>query len=557
MKSYKYLSLALIISTLPLMAIFMTADLPHTHDGAVHLPRMAAYFKALTDGQILPRWAGDLNYGYGLPLFNFIYHTPYLIASLFIGLGISLVISFKFLLALSYLLAATFMFVFARKLFKDEKTALLVTIFYQFAPFRLVEMLVRGSLGEIYVYAFAPLVLYGLTAIFEKATSINIFLTAVATLLLIISHNSMSLVFFSAIVLFLIFFAKSKKNFILGTSTLVLGLLGSLFYWLPALLEHKYTYGNLFMKDLFRMYFPTLPQLIIPNPLNLLALQNQGVSVQIGAFHLLALIIAFFVLLRKKKLSEFVRKITILSLILTGISLFFVLPVSLPVWNRMALLRQFQFPWRFLALTALTSSLASSSFMFFSFFRKPIIYWSLICLTVISTAYFWKPVLGFDRVTDEKAAYWNYPLDTTYFGETDVIWSAGPAKAYPAERVQAIEGQAKISHLVKRTALHTFDVSSTASARLVDKTGYFPGWRVYIDNIKTPIEFQDQNWRGLITFAVPAGTHSVKVIFEKSPVQFISEIISILTLISLGIILLLGNISHISFKSGRLAKLKL
>jgi hypothetical protein len=36
-----------------------------THDGENHLARFAAYKKAISDGHIPPRWAGDLNYGYG------------------------------------------------------------------------------------------------------------------------------------------------------------------------------------------------------------------------------------------------------------------------------------------------------------------------------------------------------------------------------------------------------------------------------------------------------------------------------------------------------------
>jgi len=269
---------------------------------------------------------------------------------------------------------------------------------------------------------------------------------------------------------------------------------------------------------------------------------------------LLAIVIAIIFIFRKNKLPEFVRKITILSLILIVISFFFMLPVSLPIWNRLSLLRQFQFPWRFLALTAFASSLAAGTLMTFQFFRKPVVYWILIFLTIISTVFFWKPVLGFNKVTDEKTAYWNYPLDTTYFGETDVIWSAGPAKAYPAERIQVIEGYVRVINLVKKTAVHTFNITATSSARLVDNTEYFPGWRVYVDNQKTPIEFQDQNWRGLITFSVPPGNHTVKVVFEKSPVQFIAEIISAITVMSLVIIMVLHKTS---FRRGRLAKLKL
>lgn len=77
----KYLFLVLILSTIPLLYFIFNPLLFHTHDGLVHIPRIAAFYKALADGQFPVRWAGDLNYRYGMPLFNFIYQVPYFIAS--------------------------------------------------------------------------------------------------------------------------------------------------------------------------------------------------------------------------------------------------------------------------------------------------------------------------------------------------------------------------------------------------------------------------------------------------------------------------------------------
>lgn len=515
MKSWRYYLLVIGFSLLPLVSIFATPDLPHTHDGAVHLPRMAAYYKALLDGQILPRWAGDLNYGYGLPLFNFIYHTPYLVSSLFIALGVNLVNSLKLNLAISYLLAAIGMFLFGQALFKDTKKALLVSVFYQFAPFRLVEMLVRGSLGEMYTYAFFPFLLYGIT-------SSNYLITTFSAGLLIISHNSISLIFFAIALFYTLIFYRTKKNII----ALAFGLGVSLFYWLPALFEHKYTYGDLLMKDLFRQHFPPLQNLLLPNFLNDPSLQTGGVSVQIGLFHVVAIILA---LKERKKIFTFMLGLIIFSL-------FFMNSFSLGIWENVAILRQFQFSWRLLSVVNFATAILAISYM--RIFKKPKFYWLLLFLVIISTAIYWKPPLGFDKVTDEKNAYWNYPLNTTYFGETDVIWSAGPAKAYPPAQVQFIEGSGSVSDIYKKSNLHTYRVESTLSARLVDNTQYFPGWRVYVDDQKVPIEFQNQNWRGLITFPVSGGTHQVKVAFEKSPIQLASEYG---TLISLIIILFLAK----------------
>lgn len=528
MSVFKHYLLVVAISLLPIIIIFTTADLPHTHDGMVHLPRMAAYYKALTGGQILPRWANDLNYGYGMPLFNFMYHTPYFLSSILIMAKFSLVLTFKLVIALSFLLSAITMFAFARELFADNRKAFVVTIFYQFAPFRLVEVLVRGSFGEMYTYAFLPLVLFGITKLSKKPTFPYLLLTAIATGFLIISHNSISLIFFGLISLFLLFFVK-KKHLAYASIALILGLLLASFYWLPALLEHKYTLGDLYMKDIFRTHFPSLANFFIPNFLNTENFQTGGVSVQFGFFHVVALLAGIHVLLTKK-VDSTVRKITIFSFVLIGVSLFFMQPVSIIFWEKISLLRQFQFPWRLLSVTSVATSLLAVNFFSYSLCKKKWIFMSVIILTIISTAYYWYPPLGFDKITNERE-FWDYPLTTTYFGETDVIWSAGPAKNFATYQMEPTEGIVRVSNIIKHQTVHTAVADAKTDGRLVDNTQYFPGWRAYVNNVKVPIEFQDPNYRGLITFPVPKGTSQIRIAYERSGIEQISEQISSITVV--------------------------
>ncbi len=530
MRLRTHVLIVLIASIIPFLIIFVSPNLPHTSDGGVHLPRMGAYFRAIADGHLPVRWAGDLNFGYGLPLFNFMYHTPYILSSALIAAGFSLVTSFKLTLALSFVFSGLFMYLFVSEWQKDKKLALWVTLFYQFAPFRLVEILVRGAIGGIYSYTFLPLVLWSIVRIAKKPSPARVAGVAIAMGLLIISHNSLSLIFFGVIVLFASWFYPKKSILIPVVTGLFLGLLLSAFYWIPALAEHKYTYGDLFMTDLYKTHFPPLVRFFLPNLTNSQTLRTAEISVQLGMFHVIGIAVALFGLFR----GVFDRKtkhILWFGLIVTAVSLFFMQPVSLFLWERVTFLRQFQFPWRFLALSSFGSALISISIV--KVVQSRTAQAILLFLTVITTAYYWYPPQGFDTVRESD--FWNYPLNTTYFGETDVIWSAGPAKGYPKARVEFIEGTGSISDLAKKTQLHTFTVTSSVSAKLVDHTQYFPGWRVYVDGQKTPVEFQDQNWRGEITFAVPQGTHNVKVAFEESRIRFISNTVSVL---AVGIILL-------------------
>lgn len=546
MNSFKHYLLILAISSLPLISIFATADLPHTHDGPVHLARMAAYYKSLSDGQILPRWAGDLNYGYGMPLFNFIYPLSYLISAIFITFNFGLVTSFKITLALSYLLSGVFILAWAKTFFRDDQKAILVTIFYQFVPFRLIELLVRGSFAEAYVYTLFPLVLWGLTKISSRPNYLYFVATALAGALLIIAHNSLSLVFFGMACLFVMYFSKNKEKLLYGFSALTVSLMLSAFYWIPAIWEHKYTYGDLFMREMYRSHFPPLVNLLLPNFTSLPQLQTGGIAVQIGLFHVLGAFLTL-VVLRYKSVDRQTKKIWLYALTIVALSLFFMQPVSIFFWEKISWLRQFQFPWRLLGPVGLATSLLSLSFLSYSWFRKTVPFLALLVLVIVSTGFYWRPPLGFDKVKDESI-YWDYPLNTTYFGETDVIWSAGPAKQYPRVRVEVIDGKAEVSNFNKKTTLHTFLVNAQSPARLVDHTQYFPGWKVLVDNVKTPIEFQDPNWRGLITFFVPAGKHQIKVVFAQTKIRYLANLISVSTLV----LLLIGTfLLRLSKKYGK------
>lgn len=523
------------LSLLPIIPIFSITDLPHTHDGLVHLPRITAYFKALLDGQIPVRWAGDLNYGYGMPLFNFIYPLPYFISSIFLFLGIDLVTAFKLTLSLSFLLSGIFMFCFAKEFFKDNKKAFLVTMFYQFMPFRLVELLVRGSFGEVFTYCFLPTTLWGLVLLSKNYSIRNFLITVLGMALLTLSHNSVSLLFFFICLGFIIILAPVVKNRLKLGIALAIGLCLSSFYWLPALVEHKFTYGDLFMKNIYTYHFTSIQNFFIPNLLNSKELQVGGISVQIGFFHVVAIILSI-ILLRKQKLQKELKKLFIYCLLLTSIALFFASPMSKILWENISILRQFQFPWRFLSIIVFSSSLLSIAYLSFKFFTHKFTYSLLIFAVVISTIFYWRPQLGIDRINRDY--YWNFPLDTTYYGETNVIWSAGSASSYPKSRVQVI-GEGEVTNFNKKSNLHKFTINANKDVLIIDNTQYFPGWKVYIDNNQVPIQFQDPNWRGLITFNVSRGVHQVKVAFEETKIRLFADLASLatlLTLLSLGVL---------------------
>ncbi len=527
-RSHKYLLLVLILSIIPLASLFFTNDSPHTSDGAMHLVRIGAYYKEITSGQFPVRWASDLNYGYGTPLFNFFHPLPYVFSLPFVALGFGLVGTLKILFLLSFILSGIFMYLFAKAFFEDEFTAFFVTIFYQFAPYRLVEIIVRGGAGSAFSYSFFPLVLYGIVMFNKTKRYRYAFITILSTALLIFSHNMLGFLFCTLSGLFVLFFAKSMRMKLMSFFLLGAGVLLSATFLLPVLLEYRYTYGYLFTKDLFRNHFVDLYKFFVPNFFDDQKLRVAEVSVQFGLFHTIGLLLAVIYLIRKIKNKKH-KTLFLFSLLIILVSVFLMTPFSKPLWEHLPLLRSFQYPWRILAAVTFATSLLSVSYLVF--IKNRTIQGLILLLMIIATLYYWKPPQGF--VSINEAEYWNYPLSTNYYGEVDTIWAAGPAGSYPKKRVDVIGGKATIQNFQKQAAQQHFTLRAETDAQIVSRTQFFPGWKVYVDGKNTQVDFQDQNWRGLITFRVPKGEHDVDIVFTQSFYQRLGNWLTVITFIGI------------------------
>src|SRR3990167_2808756 len=122
-----------IISLLPLLH----PGLPVTHDGQDHVARIANFYQNLTEGNMIPRWAGNLNWGYGHPILEFLYPVPSYIASLFHFLGFSLVDSVKIVFGAAFVLSGLTMYLWIKN-FLGSEAGFTAGILYMFAPYRFV-----------------------------------------------------------------------------------------------------------------------------------------------------------------------------------------------------------------------------------------------------------------------------------------------------------------------------------------------------------------------------------------------------------------------------------
>ena len=514
--------LLLLIQFLFLLPLF-THPFYQSHDGELHLARFAAYIIAFHDGNIPPRWAGNLSYGYGAPVLNFFAPLAgYLATALYLA-ELDLATAFKIVLGATFALAPITFYIWLSQT-ALKKAAFIGALLFGLAPYQLLNLYVRGDIGELLGILFVPLILASINTNFTAA--------AVGFALLILSHNAISLIF-APIILLYILITTDKKTIWKPLVILVLGLGLSAYFWIPSLWDQQFL-NNLLFPSMFQGHFATLPNLIYKSwGFGTEIAKPGGLSPQIGP--LLSILAFASIFLVKHAAVQRKRLFFWIAVLLTGI--FLSTPASLFLWKKFTLLSKLQFPWRFVSLITFSSvmlatyTIKSLNKTWFTFVIAAFAIAISIPYAKIS-----KPIVA----TDEAA--FSHNGTTALHGEATTRWTAGDASAIFKAPLQIIAGSGAIENVVRKTARHTFTATSNTDITVLDNTTYFPGWKAYVDGNEAPIEFQNPNHRGLITFIVPQGQHSVTVAFRETKVRMLANAIS---LVSLGFVIVLLLLSAV------------
>jgi uncharacterized membrane protein len=515
-----YILLLLLIG-LFFTSLLFTNNFYISHDGQAQVVRIAAYAQAITEGQIPPRWAGNLNYGYGLPTLNFFFPLEGYLGTVLYIIGVSFENSFKILIAGSFILSFVFYYLWLSKFFKKE-VAFAGAIFYGLSPYHFLDIYVRGQLAEMLALMFVPLLFLFIENNLKKPELSSILVGGMLYGFLILSHSVLSLIFTTVAFSYIVIRAWPRKKLLLKNLVIIaIGLMFAIYFWFPALYEGIYINSKLFVGDFYKNHFANLKNLFYsPWGFGSVVNSKNGLSPQIGPFLvILSLISTLFYSSYKQK-----RVYLFFLFVFLG-SIFMSLPYSSFIWSKFHLIQQFQFPWRFTAISSFSAAILSA-FLFSKLNKKSIL---VICTAFILFSF---QYLSVNKITAKQDLFYlNYPGTGAYHGEATTIWVAGDAGKYPKKSLEIISGKGKIENFKKKTGFHSFNTVSDGELAILDNTVYFPGWTVMIDNINTPIEFQDTNHRGLITFKVPKGEHFIEVFFRETKIRLFADIISLLTVV--------------------------
>lgn len=504
------LGIICIVSIYSMWPLFGKGFIP-THDGEYHIIRFQQFFVMLSHGYWFPRWAPDLNSGYGIPVFNFNYPLPNYIGDLFHGLGLSFIDSFKVSLAFGYLIAILGCFFWLRTISR-LRDATMATIIASVVPYWFVDIYVRGSIGEVWAITW---VYWTLWAIETK----QILFVGLAASLLILSHNILALIFFPVLILYALI--RQRKMLIgLGMSVLL-----TAYFWIPAVFEQKYVLGLNTVN--FRDHFPYFYQLLIPSwgtGLSGRSIIANQMSFQIGVIPLMILLASFF-LVRNSVRQE--RYLYILFIVILTVSFFLMQDVSLPIWAHIPFLSYIQYPWRLLSVfipaTAVLSVLVVS--------RMRTIWAVILCVAaVLFSLFYMRPVVYAPRTDLHYLTSPNFIDGTSSMGNAfSTKWSVWQ-QVRPITKIQSENGLIHVQNAVMQPLLYEFTTASTVSSMLRVNTVYYPGWQVIIDGMSQKINYEQD---GIIRFTVPSGAHSVQVFFGETNLREAANLLSIIGLFCL------------------------
>lgn len=485
-----------------------------THDGEYHLIRFFEFDKNIRAGDLIPRWASGLNSGYGVPLFNFFYPLPNYLAEFFHLLGTSFIDSFKLTLAGAILAAGLFYYLWAKKLW-GEKAGMVGAVFYILAPYFLLDVYIRGSIGEVLALALYPAILW---TVEKKSVLAPIFLT-----FLILSHNILAFIFIPFLINYLIF-RKFSLHFILHTLYFGFGL--SAYFWLPALIEAKFVTGLKIVN--FADHFPTLLQLIIPfwgNGYSVAGISD-GMTFQIGIAHLLVVAMAA-ILIWVKKFKK--QKNNLLFFLGWYLAIFFLLQdFSLPLWKIIPFMSYFQYPWRLLSLIILVAS-AMAGLIGSLKINK---YWSmmLVFLALFFYGKYCRPVVYQPRDDNYYLSNPEWSKGTaTLANSFNTKWFAVKPAQETNAKLKVLTGKAKIKEISVGPTKQVFQIETETAADFKTHIAYFPGWKVMANNREKPIGFNE----GVIGFQLDKGSHLVEIKFTDTPIRSLANKISALSLLLL------------------------
>ncbi len=555
----KQLSLVTLLGLPLLSPLWHWGAVPCTHDGHLHVHRVAAMRHAWEHGVFFSRWLPDLAFGYGYPFF--VYREPAPLYALLLPqlLGLPMAAASNLFYALTILASGWFMLLWVRDV-SGARAGVVSAVAYMAAPYVLLDALVRGNAPESLALPLFPFLLWMGRRWVLGGKVLPFVLSVGGLALLSLSHNISVLLFTPTLLVYLLAVGWTDK---LGWRPLLvrvallfgLGLALTFFYTGGAILEMDQvtlSQSTTTRNNDFHFNFASIGEILAPVTADDPNLLNPPLPIRVGWVTAVLAVIGALTPFWKRPLKRELKLHVALMVAGTAVFLFMALPASLALWENLPLIDFVQFPWRFVGRAALPLAfLAGMPFASSGESQEHRLWTQAALVTAVALLLLEALPALYPRTCKEE------PFPTIvdvhdYERETGLVGVDPEGSYFPRTVEQRPQDSVLTEEYRQGIEPQRFDLSrlpegGTADVRLgplgataVVQAGKpftarylsfaFPGWTAAVDGETVPIMASDPE--GLIAFAVPAGQHVVEVRWGSTPLRT--------ALTALGLLALLG-----------------
>ncbi len=524
----------------------------------LHAWRLLEMHNCIDDGQIPCRWAAELGNGYGLPLFNFYPPLPYYVGDMLHRLGLSYLNTVDALFIIGLVAAGLSMFLLGRGLW-GNLGGIVSAIAYTYAPYLALDTYMRGALGELWALAIAPALFWAVYQLVTTSRTRYVFAIALFSALLLLSHSLATMILLPMVAIWAAVLLSTRgrnawRPALLGSAGALWGLGLAAFFTLPMLAEG----GDVQLEStakfpfLFQAHFTTVGDLFLERSSDygflLEGAGGSGTPIQIGWFHwaLAGLALPAGLLLFRSGQ----RTLALAVLLLAGFfaaGVYMAISASEGVWDTFDALRFLQFPWRYVGLVSLAAAALAGIWLAVlrerAVWLRFVIAGLLVGLFVGSGQTFFEPL---HRCTVEADRPIPCPgSDAEYFSDGPYSASEqGSIHDYLPEAVDVIPDPAglavfilgdagPVTALDRQSDRLAFELDAASSVHVEAAIFDYPTWTVRIDG--EAVDHAASEPYGLITLDVPEGEHAVEVTLGSSGIARLSNWVSLLSWLALGI----------------------
>lgn len=534
----------LIISSGLVCDLFINQGQPVTFDGPTHITNIAMFFKSLKEGNVRVTWTDGFA-NYGMPLGLMAQQTTSYLGALINFFTANPLLSYNLVFFFGAFFSNLTFYFFLRQFFSYE-SSLIATYLFNLAPYRIINIYIRGALPEFFVCLFLPILLFSIRKFLEKRNFFYFILISLTTAFIILTHPFMIIIYFPIVFLFVYFFflnsykkinhARNEKNHYKYTLFLsfILGILLSSYFILPLVVELRYFYYGKTINHFNLGHFLSFKNFFDPSWYYFYQkdIATRGHFMKTGLLESLLILSFWLLFLFKKKFNKKILPLLKTVFFSSFIYIFFLTLLSSFIYQIFPILGNIQHPWRML-----------SGFIFLppiilAFFIEKIRNYKIkiftIFLLLITISMLRIPQIYGKNYQLINIKNYFFTKENLHGVILNTVWT-DKSENYPVKKIKGeiIEGKGELIIKKIKNNFRHYQLLAKTPVRVVDYTFYFPGWRVYANGKKIPIEFQDPNYRGIITYKLPTGKYQILVKFEETPIRIVGILVSFLTFLFL------------------------